>query len=233
MPVMYEVYSQQRPGRPRWALASSAALLLLTVLLAAALIQHKAGPGSLPLEPFATQLLQGRRPVGWKEITSELPAATELAWAEPDNGKEAGRACFIFSSPPPLWPFSTAADRVVRAAARDYAMEVFDLFAHGSRLSPPDKADANPTPGPIAGTNGLTMKFKCVAPKGQPAYCLVRCTVIAATNGAVIAPVHVLGVAVFVPGEPGLAETRLLDRMCRQLSIGGAEPGGSSDDDGS
>lgn len=230
MPHMYEVYSQQRPGRPRWALGSSATLLLLTVAMAAALIQHKAGPDGLPLGPFATPDLQGRRPVDWKEITSELPAATEAAWAEPAKADRPARACFIFNLP--MWPVAPA-DRLAQKASRDYAAEVFALFAPGTRLSPPDKREAKPTPAPIAGTTGLTMTFKGATPHGQTAHCLVRCVVLAPTGGLVLARIHVLGVAVFVPGEPEAADLRLLDRMSRQLRVGGAEPDGSSDQNGS
>lgn len=221
MPTMYEVYSQQRPGRPRWAMGSSAALLLLTVLLAAALIHHKVGPGKLPLEQFTTPLFRGVRPVGWKEITSELPAATEAAWAEPTKDQTPGRACFLFRRV--MWPLAAPPDRLTRSAAREYALEVFSLFVPGSRVPRRDANEPSPTQAEIAGTTGLTMQFKCVTPDGQSASCLVCCTVLAPSGGSMITPVHVIGIAILVPGEPGLAENRLLDRMSHELSIGGAQ----------
>ena len=45
MPAMYEVYSGQRHGKPGWATVVSGALLLLTLLGAAALSHVKVNAG--------------------------------------------------------------------------------------------------------------------------------------------------------------------------------------------
>jgi len=49
MGSMYEVYSMSRTGRPRWALAATAILLLLTVGMAALVVHRKSAAGQVPL----------------------------------------------------------------------------------------------------------------------------------------------------------------------------------------
>lgn len=73
---MYEVYSQTRPGRPRWAVAACALLLLLTLALAAMISTHKSRGTrvSLTREPelFPAGRLRIRMPVDWNRDKGSL-----------------------------------------------------------------------------------------------------------------------------------------------------------------
>src|SRR5690554_3506566 len=122
---MYQVYTQQRPGRPRWALAASATLLLLTVGLASALIQYKTGGDTIILKPFSTPRFQGKLPAGWKELGGDVPGGTDVALVEPSAPEGSGRQLFIFARLVP--PVAAPPERIAAAVARDYATELFGL----------------------------------------------------------------------------------------------------------
>jgi len=65
----YELYSMEKPGRPRLAIAMSAGLLLLTVALAYAMVVQRRQETYVPLgvpEPVADGWVSLPRPVGWE-----------------------------------------------------------------------------------------------------------------------------------------------------------------------
>lgn len=97
---MYQVFSIQRPGHPRWALAASGLLLLLSLGLAWALSQSKARGTYVPLEEQARDYpaggLRARLPTGWrpldKRILARLPAVVAGVVAPANENTKA----FIF-----------------------------------------------------------------------------------------------------------------------------------------
>jgi len=73
---MYEIYTQTRPGRPRWALAACAFLLLLTILLAVWVSYSKVHGTPVALEGESRLLPAGRLrirlPADWDRTPSRL-----------------------------------------------------------------------------------------------------------------------------------------------------------------
>lgn len=72
---MYEVYTQQRPGRPWWALIITMILLLMAVTLALLIIQAKGRERYAPLERESELSISGRvrvkLPAGWRKIRTD------------------------------------------------------------------------------------------------------------------------------------------------------------------
>src|SRR5262245_50442765 len=103
---MYQVYSQQRAGHPRWTLGASAALLLLTVLLAAAVTRYKAHVLQVPLDKervFARGQLRCALPSGWKlEAQDNLPRGIGIVLdaQELEEGEPGSRRLLIFRDLP-------------------------------------------------------------------------------------------------------------------------------------
>ena len=76
---MYQVYSQQRPGRPRWTLGASAMVLLLTLGFASGVIQYKDRALRAHLsdvKSFTRGALKCAIPAGWELVPT--PQAEEL-----------------------------------------------------------------------------------------------------------------------------------------------------------
>ncbi|HSW47408.1 MAG TPA: hypothetical protein VLM89_17730 [Phycisphaerae bacterium] len=73
---MYQIYTQTRPGRPRWALAACAGLLALALILAALLSAGKTRGTPIPLQSSPTFFPAGRLsiqlPAGWTQDDSRL-----------------------------------------------------------------------------------------------------------------------------------------------------------------
>lgn len=103
---MYQIYSIQRPGRPRWALAATALLLLLTVLMAYALVHYKTNPQAFELGNdvvLADARIKVRMPSGWVENleTPHLPEGAVAVFAEqPASDMAGGRKIVIFRGRP-------------------------------------------------------------------------------------------------------------------------------------
>ena len=95
---MYEVYSQTRPGRPRWAVAACAFLLLLTLALAAMLSANKTRGNRVSLtsesEFFPAGRLRVRMPADWNREKGKLSAVPGVV-AE-------ARRFSVDSRPPPI-----------------------------------------------------------------------------------------------------------------------------------
>ncbi len=96
---MYEVYSQQRPGHPRWTLAASAFVLLLSVGLAAAVSYQKSRALLIPLtspQDYAGGQLRTAMPQRWELLPdSELPPGVVVSAQEPED-KDRRRRLSIF-----------------------------------------------------------------------------------------------------------------------------------------
>jgi hypothetical protein len=232
MAGMYEVYSQQRPGHPRWALGASAILLLLTVALAAALIQYKSGFGNVPLQPFTSSGLEGALPTGWQDLQGELPEGTLLAVAEPGEGRQPGRQLFIFARLPlPLLRHPT---EFANATAEAYAMEALSQNVPSSgemkvQRSPGGSVEQ------VDDLRAIGVLVRLSPPKNAPPwYCLVRTAIV--PPGLGLRPGCAIGVALLTRGELSKADIRLLDRVSRELRIAGpsqgADPGERDDSTG-
>lgn len=98
---MYQVHSQQRPGRPRLALLGAACLLLATTAMAwlvtdrkhRALDQIALGE----LEEVADGALAVRPPEGWTSLDpGRLPTGVLRAWREPDDETTVPRSLYLF-----------------------------------------------------------------------------------------------------------------------------------------
>ena len=101
---MYQVYSQQQPGRPRWALVACALLLLLAVAAAAALIESRNRRRHVELgetRAYPAAGLSARVPKGWEGIPQEdWPPGVVAGFAEPGLTSGLGRRLFLFRGPP-------------------------------------------------------------------------------------------------------------------------------------
>lgn len=90
---MYQVYSQLRPGRPRWTLAANAFVLLLTVGLAAGVSNYKRRALQVALDKPSVSTrsqLRVRLPEGWTvKSDGDLPAG--IAFVASDPGTRARR----------------------------------------------------------------------------------------------------------------------------------------------
>ncbi len=196
---MYQVYSQQRPGRPHWALASSAVLLLLTVLLAAALIHYKAQASLVPLAKPQVLEEAGLRvalPEGWTPFKRDrIPEQVVICLREPDREGRLPRLIMI-----------------LRAPGNDLAIPSYDARAAATsfvrRICP---GRAEPVAyGRVGSFPGFTVKIDS-PPRGDqlPAGCL--CRVAVAPDG------QLWGAAIMVTGAIDGADERLLDSVCAQL----------------
>ncbi len=118
---MYQVYSLQCPGRPRWALVACALLLLLTVGMAAALIQRRTRAREIALGRSAAYPAGGLRaclPLGWTPIEAdELPVGGVAGVERPPAGGPASRL-FLFRGIPRVLglPSSECLSAVVQIA---------------------------------------------------------------------------------------------------------------------
>ncbi len=219
---MYQVYSQQRPGRPRWALGASAILLLATVGLAAALVHYKTGGERIILKPFSTRSgLKGKMPSDWKELQDGVPQGTLLALVEPAEGQKPGRRLFFFGRPP--FPFAAPA-KYAKAVAGNFAQEALSLSAPSSGEMRVEKPPGGSTD-QIAGLRAVTVLYELKTPARQngPAwFCLARATVL--PGGQVI------GLALLTSGEMRATDVRLLDRVSRELEVPSLRPSGVFDE---
>lgn len=200
---MYQVYTQQRPGKPRWALGSGAILLLITVGMAYALIEYKAA-GTFELSRSGVTILL---PAGWQELRDNLPTGTLLAAAHPD--KEEGRAVFVFGA-----PIDRNNGRAVARFALRYGQTVLTEAApsSGEFSEMPLPASKDDT---LAGQPARTFILSLLSRDDDPTHCMVRV--------AVMPDQRLLGVALLGRGWPGPADLRLLDRICDKVKLGASE----------
>jgi hypothetical protein len=197
---MYQVYSQQRPGRPRWALGSSAMLLLLTVGLAAALVDYKNKGGSQLTRAGITVHL----PPGWHEAGHDAPPGTVLAAVEAEEGED--RALFVFSVP---FPDGSPRAIIPRIAAR-YGQRVLLGAARSSGELGQEQLDRSKAD-IIAGQPADTFLLSLVSPFAPPVCCLVRV--------AVLPQGRLVGLALVKKGAPSPSDTRLLDRVGQRIEV--------------
>lgn len=214
MPIMYQVYSQQRPGRPRWALGSSAILLLLTVGLAAALVQYKSRNEDLPLKQISAAGIQMKLPADWKIVSpgnEESPQGTLAVASEPASKGSPGRHVLIFTAQP--YPLG---NRMMygKVVGLKYVAEL----NRGMGLATME--GDNDTSRDLAGLPAVTVEAVGHSPsrKGFATYCLARVAV--SPDG------YVIGAAVLSRDARRLTAIRLLDRISQGIELPGAKPVG-------
>ncbi len=99
---MVELYSLKRPGRPRWLLAASTLLLLLTVFLAWGLIRYKGHVDFGETQLIADERLQIRLPLGWEPVPSSKQLSSEgiLALLKESTHQQNARILMLFTGSP-------------------------------------------------------------------------------------------------------------------------------------
>ncbi|GEM_PF-861976 len=99
-PAMYQVYSIQRPGHPRWALAASGLLLVASVGLAWGLIHAKSRGTYMPLEDqsrdYPARGIRARLPSGWEALDGARVASLPAVVAAVAAPEESDRVACIF-----------------------------------------------------------------------------------------------------------------------------------------
>lgn len=212
---MYQVYTQQRPGRPRWALGSSAILLLITVGLAAGLIRMKSRVGDVPLKDFALPGLSGKLPAEWKTIDrkdASLPPGTLAAVQEGDSKDTLGRQLYVYTAPPDS---DGLPSRYAAAVANRYATLVMGRLAQALIPgSPTDEESVGPAR--VAGLPGWAVKRVGLSGSAQglmPVTCL---------SVAGIGPGgQIIGAALWIQGTPRVGDRRLLENIAGTLEFVG------------
>lgn len=205
---MYQVYSQQDPGRPRWTLLACALLLLVTVGLAAVLVHQRRGGGDVPLDPprsFPEGRLEARLPVGWKTLSERnWPSGIIAAAAEPASGGRPGRQLFLFCGAPD-------SNALPSLEGRMFIAQLGGLVIEGQPV-----ARETLKPGPLGHMPGETVVLQYVvkpAEGGWLSCCVGRAAV--TPSGAI----H--GVFLTIPGveRPRMSDIRLVDSVSRAIRL--------------
>ena len=212
---MVTVFSQQRPGRPRWALPVGLALLLGALGMAARLIAVKTeaqyvslGPvGELPGE------LSGAVPEGWKVIPeADLPQGAVHGWVEPSHrrGKTARQLYLFHGISEPFALPSREGCQTLKLVARDAVYKL--CRAMGYKLLRFDLPDRQFDPiGPFTGCTAQVESIVATEQGPSPYYHLGR---VAVTPGG-----QVFGVLIETGRKPGRSDARLLDQVCEHLTV--------------
>jgi len=205
---MYQLHSLQRPGRPRWALAASALLLLLTVGLAAALIARRDRLDDVELGESRVLPAGGvkvRLPDGWEPLPQkEWPIGGIAGVAEPQRGRRPGRRLFLFRriTGPLGLPSVEGASAVVQAA---------------QSLTPAVPLEHKPrTPGRIGTLPGWTVAT-------GPAIPLASVRPFGLGRAALGPGGELVGLILHLAQPPGTGDERLLNKISRHMDlIGGS-----------
>ncbi len=134
------VYSQQRAGKPAWAIFGAAVLLGLTVALAYAVILHKDHIHRVEFaatKPFPAGHLHARLPKGWKPL-EELPAGV-LAGLKQTFPDRPPRTLYLFRGPAvgDLAPRARSLEAVLNLVSEGYPeMDPHARELEASRFGP-------------------------------------------------------------------------------------------------
>lgn len=205
MLAMYQAYSMQRPGRPKWALAASGLALILTVGMAAGLIQYKHSVNHVPLgkaKLYEQGGLRTRLPSEWNDLPFEkLPAGVIAAAQEPTAEGEGSRDVFVFRADPS--PLGVPAFDGLEAVAR-----LAQSLVSGSidQIAELDE-------GPIGDLPGATFYCQVYASWGRGAKVICLARVAVAPDGQTVGVLMRLG-----RQYTGSDET-LLDRISRDTHL--------------
>jgi hypothetical protein len=203
---MYELYTQPRPGHPRWALVASALLLLITVALAQALIQIKTREYWVPLEPVRViprGHLQMALPAGWQERSEDLPPGVVVSLFEASERRP--RQLLVRRAPPR--PYGLPSQH-----AADTAAQAVNLLIPSSR---PVRDDG---PGQIGTLPGWTVYAESLSPfdGGRVLSCLGR---------SAIGPAgQMVTVLLLVPDRIQRADRQLVEQISSHIQLLDAQP---------
>ncbi len=207
---MYQVVSQQRPGRPVWALISTAVLLLLSVGFAWAVIHYKSSgesPGLGDLRDCPRGELRCRIPAGWKESLEEsLVPGLVLAAQEPPGGNTPARQprqLFVFRGlPRGSGVASLDAAQAITAALQRLTPRAITLDSRPAMIGPlPGWTLASVAESPLSGERVFCISRAALAPRGQ-----------------------VVGLVLLTHDPIRPADRRLLDELSRHLQLDAAPP---------
>jgi len=197
---MYQIYATQSPGKPRWTMAATALLLLLTTGLAAALIQYKTRLYDVPLDKslFLPDLgLKAGLPANWIPVTDTKISGIEVHIIEPENKAGQSRQLIIFSlrltsMENPSIQAATYFDAIVQSLNPEVLYKTVLL---------------PPTPiGPFPGWGVYAEpKIKSLRYQGPINYALGRV--------AVIQSGRIIGLILLVPKPPREVDQKLLDKI--------------------
>ncbi len=204
MPHMYEVYTQPRQGRPRWALAASALLLLITVGLAQALITYKTRAQQISLDPpriYEEGRIRCALPRGWKSKSPEdLPWGAVAGVIEPPEDKAPVRQLFILRDVPHSYG-------VPSLDARDAALQAVENLTSDIRMAQDLGAGkVGSLPGWTVGSVAQT-----VFGGGRPSYCIAR---------SAIAPAgQIVTIVLLLSQQVRNADRQLLDAVAETVEL--------------
>jgi hypothetical protein len=207
--TMYEVYSTQRPGRPKWALAAGAILLLLAVGLAEALIYHRTHMWEVSLgasQEYVEGGIRARVPAGWRQIPeAECPPGTVIGVTEPATKNRPGRLLYLFRAAPKvngtplLHGFAAALDMATALGA-------------GALMGGPTAGFASVDSLPAVSLfTGPGTEFGSPTEDESPAFC---CTRVAVGPGG-----EIVGLALEASRPLGNADRRLLDQVAESVEL--------------
>lgn len=194
---MYEIYSMIRPGHPRWALAASALLFLIALVVAAALIKHKTRTQIVPLEnesrDYPAGRLRVRLPKSWQRIENDLDPGYVVGVCPSES---AGELTLVFRGiPRPLGVPS---------------IEGLEALRQGLGITTEEIESQHGQIGPLPGWTALFASTTAIAGQRRVHY-LGRSAI--APDG------QVLGIILMLPRKPRQADRQLLDDLSRYLTL--------------
>jgi len=193
---MYQIYSMNRTGNPRWALAAAALLLLIAVALAALLIQHKRRSQIVALETSIQHYPAGglsiRLPKDWKHIETDLDPGYVVGVRSIDSNE----ALLVFRGIPKSLGVPSIEGR---EALRQGLGTEFE--------------EVESSPGQIGPLPGWTCLYTLSSRSNehQSVYYLGRSAV--APDG------QILGIMLAIPRKPRQADRQLLDDLSNHLTL--------------
>ncbi len=200
---MYEVYSAQRPGRPRRSLVAAIAVLLLTVAAAQTLIFYRERATLVQLGP-RNQYPDGQisvcLPIGWQPVDKNLwPTGAVIGIEAPGTDDRQARL-FVFRGPPTTNGVASSAGlRALVAVSKALGADV--LFDRGLE--------------PIGAFPGVTVTMaKGRGPRAiQSPFCLGRVAI--GPSGEVV------GLVLQVDSAPRRADETLVDQVAKSIELTG------------
>lgn len=199
----------KRAGRPAWAILATAALFILTTLVATLISRHKATQAEIimgQVRAYRAMSLQAGFPVGWEISEVERINSVQVVLAVPTD-RRADRRLFLFRMRPTLLgPQSPS-----RAPA--LAIRSLDPRSRTGNPEPLGKATIGDLPSEFY---QFAVHSPAMGPELQPAL----------ANVAVTTDRHVLGVLLVVDGPLSNRDRRLVSEVSRTISYhaGSAEP---------
>lgn len=202
---MYEVYSAQRPGRPRRSLLAAIILLLLAVGAAEILILYRERAALVQLGP-RNQYPEGQLsvclPAGWRPVDRAVWPTGAIVGVEKEGTDGRQKRFFVFRGPPSHNGLAVSAGfRELVAVSRELGADV--LFAD------------RPAPASVGAFPGVTAVMGKRAGSGgvQSPFCLGRAAV--GPGGELV------GVVLQADEPPRRADETLVEQVAQSMELPG------------